>query len=123
MTGRLVLGSHVTGALGTGREGSTKGAEVPGLGAAAASARSCQQQPSGMPDGLLREQLIEALVALIEWIAAQELPSPIRTSNAAQIVIIAKLGRPKRPHIESSTRHTAPRTHCSMGLRALRRTS
>ena len=70
-----------------------------------------------MPDGPFGEQLIQAMVALIKRTAAQELPGPIGVSNGAKIIVVVELGRPGWPHIESSTRHTTPRTSCSMGLR------
>jgi hypothetical protein len=86
----LRLGSQVTGASRTGRFGSTKGAEVPGLGTAAAPARSRQEQTARVPYRSLREELVEALVALIEGIATQELPGPIRLAHSAQIVVVSK---------------------------------
>lgn len=76
-----------------------------------------------MPEGPLEGKPVEAMITLVERIAAQELPGPIGVSNGAKIIVVAELGRPGWPHIESSTRHTTPRTSCSMGLRALRRTS
>jgi hypothetical protein len=76
-----------------------------------------------MSDRLLRGKSIEAMIALIGWVSAQILPGPIGIADIAEILVIAKLGGPVRPHVESSTRHTTPRTPCSMGLRALRRLS
>jgi hypothetical protein len=42
-----------------------------------------------MPDGSLREQLIEALVALVEGIAAQELPRPVVIASVTQVIVVA----------------------------------
>ena len=76
-----------------------------------------------MADWLLGGKPVETMVTLIGWIAAQELPRPIGIAHSAQVLVIVEFGGPVGAHVEPSTRHTAPRTSCSMGLRMLRRTS
>jgi len=76
-----------------------------------------------MADWLLGGKPVETMVTLIGWITAQELPRPIGIAHSAQVLVIVEFGGPVGAHVEPSTRHTAPRTSCSMGLRMLRRTS
>src|SRR5215471_17152297 len=45
------------------------------------------------------------MVALIGWIAAQELPGPVGIADRAQPIVVGDFRRPLRSHIKSLTRH------------------
>lgn len=70
-----------------------------------------------MADWLLGGKPVEAMIALIGRIATEELPGPIGIADSTQVLVIDEFGGPVRPHVEPSTRHTIPRTPCSMAPR------
>jgi len=74
-------------------------------------------------DGLLRGKPVEAMIALIGRIAAQELPGPIGIADNAQVVVVVDFGGPVRSHIEPSTRHCDTSNVNVRWVCALRRTS